>query len=149
PQRDYYRLLAVFKGAYDEYDWLKPDVRPGLGPVSQDVVAGRLLPYVTSAERRAWEAYEAEIRRQIEPIKAPIDRKADAVTAKILDERLAKLPAALHADLKKMLSTPPDKRDAVQRYLAEKFENELRVDRNTLKSLDAAFKKESDEGEAR
>ena len=37
PQRDYYRLAAVFKGAFDEYDWLKPDVRPGLGPVSQDV----------------------------------------------------------------------------------------------------------------
>ena len=40
PQRDYYRLVAVFKGAYDEYDWLKPDVRPGLGPVSLDVLAG-------------------------------------------------------------------------------------------------------------
>ena len=37
PQRDYYRLVDIFKGAYDENDWLKPDVRPGLGPVSQDV----------------------------------------------------------------------------------------------------------------
>jgi mono/diheme cytochrome c family protein len=37
PHRDYYRLLAVFKGAFDEYDWLKPEVRPGIGPVSQDV----------------------------------------------------------------------------------------------------------------
>ncbi|HVR75253.1 MAG TPA: DUF1549 domain-containing protein, partial [Planctomycetota bacterium] len=25
PQRDYYRLLDVFKGAYDEHDWLKPE----------------------------------------------------------------------------------------------------------------------------
>ncbi|GIT28455.1 MAG: hypothetical protein Ct9H300mP1_05010 [Planctomycetaceae bacterium] len=24
PQRDYYRLGAVFQGAYDVYDWLKP-----------------------------------------------------------------------------------------------------------------------------
>jgi hypothetical protein len=56
PQRDYYRLLAVFKGAYDEHDWLKPDVRPGLGPVSADVLGGRHLPYVTTAERRAWGA---------------------------------------------------------------------------------------------
>jgi cytochrome c553 len=55
PQRDYYRLVAVFKGAYDEYDWLKPDVRPGIGPVSQDPLGGRLLPYVTTAERRTWE----------------------------------------------------------------------------------------------
>jgi hypothetical protein len=56
PQRDYYRLLDVFKGAYDENDWLKPDVRPGLGPVSEDPLGGRLLPYVTTTERRAWEA---------------------------------------------------------------------------------------------
>src|SRR5207248_5659775 len=56
PQRDYYWLADVFKGAYDEYDWLKPDVRPGLGPVSQDVLGGRHLPHVTTAERRAWEA---------------------------------------------------------------------------------------------
>jgi len=56
PQRDYYRLIAVFKGAYDEYDWLKPDVRPGLGPVSEDPLGARLLPHVTTAERRAWEA---------------------------------------------------------------------------------------------
>jgi hypothetical protein len=56
PQRDYYRLLDVFKGAYDEYDWIKPDVKAGLGPVSEDVLGGRHLPYVTTAERRAWEA---------------------------------------------------------------------------------------------
>jgi hypothetical protein len=56
PQRDYYRLLAVFKGAYDEYDWLKPDIRTGLGPVSQDVLGGRHLPHVSTKERRTWEA---------------------------------------------------------------------------------------------
>ena len=61
PHRDYYRLVAVFKGALDEYDWLKPDVRPGLGPESQDVLPGRLLPFVTTAERRAWEAQDSEV----------------------------------------------------------------------------------------
>jgi hypothetical protein len=55
PQRDYYRLTAIFKGAYDENDWLKPDVRPGLGPVSQDVLGGRNLPQVPTAERHQWE----------------------------------------------------------------------------------------------
>ncbi|MFO0844256.1 MAG: PSD1 and planctomycete cytochrome C domain-containing protein [Gemmataceae bacterium] len=56
PHRDYYRLLDVFKGAYDEYDWLKPDLRPGNAPLSQDVLGGRHLPYVRTAERREWEA---------------------------------------------------------------------------------------------
>lgn len=41
PQRDYYRLAAVFKGALDEHDWLKPGTR--------------LLPYVTADETRKWE----------------------------------------------------------------------------------------------
>jgi mono/diheme cytochrome c family protein len=144
PQRDYYRLLAVFKGAYDEYDWLKPDVKPGLGPVSQDFVAGRLLPHVTTAERRAWEERDAAARSEIDAIKAPLDRKAETLTAKYFDEPLAKLPAALHVDLKKMLATPPDQRDAVQRYLAEKFEKDLRIDREVLKTLDAGFKKEAE-----
>jgi hypothetical protein len=56
PQRDYYRLTAIFKGAFDENDWLKPDVRPGTAPLSQDVQPPRNLPHVMIAERRAWEA---------------------------------------------------------------------------------------------
>ncbi len=31
-------------------------MHPGIGPVSEDVLGGRHLPYVTTAERRAWEA---------------------------------------------------------------------------------------------
>jgi hypothetical protein len=73
PQRDYYRLVDVFKGAYDEHDWLKPDVRPGLGPVSQDVRGGRHLPYVTKAERRAWQDHNARIDREITAVKPSQD----------------------------------------------------------------------------
>jgi mono/diheme cytochrome c family protein len=72
PQRDYYRLLAVFKGAFDEYDWLKPDVRNGLGPLSQDVLPGRLMPYVSTAERRAWETHNAEIAKKIETLRSSL-----------------------------------------------------------------------------
>jgi hypothetical protein len=69
PQRDYYRLVDIFKGAYDENDWLKPDVRPGLGPVSEDAIGGRLLPYVTTAERRAWEVHDAKIQAEIDALR--------------------------------------------------------------------------------
>lgn len=65
PHRDYYRLVAIFKGAYDEYDWLKPDVKPGIGPVSEDFHPGRHLPFVTTVERKAWEANEARIAEEI------------------------------------------------------------------------------------
>jgi hypothetical protein len=148
PQRDYYRLVDIFKGAYDEYDWLKPDVRPGLGPVSQDVLEGRLLPYVTTAEKRAWETHNAKVQGEIVSLKSILDRKAEALTVKYLEERLTRLPEVLRGDLRAMLATAPDKRDAIQRYLAGKFEKELGINADTLKTMDPAFKKESEETES-
>jgi hypothetical protein len=74
PHRDYYQLAAVFKGALDEHDWLKPDVRPGLGPMSVDVPGGpggRLLPYVTTAERRAWEVHNAKAKTDKDKLPEP------------------------------------------------------------------------------
>ncbi|MBM3981288.1 MAG: DUF1549 domain-containing protein [Planctomycetes bacterium] len=78
PHRDYYRLVAVFKGALDEYDWLKPMIKPGIGPESIDVAPPRLLPFVTATERRAWEVANLKLpaaRREVEPqIQAVWDR---------------------------------------------------------------------------
>jgi mono/diheme cytochrome c family protein len=71
PQRDYYRLTDVFKGAFDENDWLKPEIKPGIGPVSQDVLGGRHLPYVTTAERKEWEAKKAQAKKPNEKLPEP------------------------------------------------------------------------------
>jgi cytochrome c553 len=68
PQRDYYRLLAIFKGALDEYDWLKPDIRPGIGPESVDVAPPRQLPHVNTAERTAWEAKKTPLEPKIQAL---------------------------------------------------------------------------------
>ncbi|HUR53686.1 MAG TPA: PSD1 and planctomycete cytochrome C domain-containing protein, partial [Gemmataceae bacterium] len=68
PHRDYYRLVAVFKGALDEYDWLKPQIRPGIGPESIDVAPPRLLPFVTTAERKAWEAKKTAPEPKIQAV---------------------------------------------------------------------------------
>jgi hypothetical protein len=142
-------LVAVFKGAYDEYDWLKPDIRPGIGPVSEDVVGPRLLPHVTTAERQPWQAHNAKLQQEVDTLRSPLDRKAEDLSAKYLEERLAQLPEVLRADLRTMLAVPPEKRDQVQRYLAEKFEKQLRIDRDKIKALDPTFKKECEETEGR
>jgi hypothetical protein len=97
PQRDYYRLLAVFKGAYDEYDWLKPDVRPGLGPVSQDVVGGRHLPHVTTAERRIWEAHNTKVQKDIDALQAALNQKAKGAVSRKASEETAGRIRALQA----------------------------------------------------
>ncbi len=67
PQRDYYRLLDVFKGAFDEHDWMKPNWLSGL---SQGQRTDRDLPHVTTAERRQWEAHNAKLRKEIDALKA-------------------------------------------------------------------------------
>src|SRR5262249_34008028 len=100
PQRDYYRLIAIFKGAYDEYDWLKPDVHPGIGPVSQDMLSGRHLPYVTASEREAWQRRNDQIRREIDKLQAARGAKEAALSAQRYVA--AKLPESLRPHEKRL-----------------------------------------------
>ena len=95
PQRDYYRLAAVLKGAYDEHDWLKPDVRPGLGPVSEDVTPGRHLPYVTSVERRAWDAHNAPLLAEISKLRSDLENKSGTLSTEETSATIKKLEARL------------------------------------------------------
>lgn len=64
PQRDYYRLVALFKGAYDEHDWLKPELE-SFGGAYNAGFGVRHLPYVTTAERQRWQQHNDEIDKQI------------------------------------------------------------------------------------
>jgi hypothetical protein len=73
PQRDYYRLLAVFKGAFDEHDWMKSNWLVGL---SSGQRTDRNLPFVTTAERRAWQAQESAIDKEIASLQAQLDQRA-------------------------------------------------------------------------
>jgi len=69
PQRDYYRLLAVFKGAYDEHDWLKPETNSYGGAFSAGA-GERYLPHVNPAERQRWQKHNAAIQREVDALKA-------------------------------------------------------------------------------
>ena len=69
PQRDYFRLLAVFKGAYDEHDWLKPELN-GFGGALSAGLGERYLPYVTTVERQRWQKHNAGIQQEVDLLKA-------------------------------------------------------------------------------
>lgn len=69
PQRDYYRLLAIFKGAYDEHDWLKPEINAYGGAASAGA-GERYLPYVNTAERQRWQKHNAAIQQEVDALKA-------------------------------------------------------------------------------
>ncbi len=66
PQRDYYRLLDVFKGAFDEHDWLSPAAVPGQAKGKRP---SRVLPIVTDEERQRAAADNARIQREIDALK--------------------------------------------------------------------------------
>ena len=67
PQRDYYRLVALFKGAYDEHDWLKPQII-GYGGALSSGIGERFLLKVTTEERRRWEESQGAIQRQLDTL---------------------------------------------------------------------------------
>ena len=70
--RDYFSLLAIFKGAYDEHNWLKPykATQFSSGPFGT-----RQLSFVTTVERNAWEANEQRIEKEVARIKADLESK--------------------------------------------------------------------------
>lgn len=88
PQRDYYRLLDVFKGAYDEHDWLSPTAVPGQAKSNR---AGRVLPMVTAEERARAQADNERIKREIEALKAETTRTATQ-QIKTLESALKEAP---------------------------------------------------------
>ncbi len=142
PHRDYFRLVDIFKGAFDEHDWMKTNWHNGL---SMGVRNDRDLLVVMTSERRAWEEHNARLQTEIAAKNAILNEQAQALTKKHEAARLAEIPETLRADVTKMLETPPDKRNAVETYLAEKFEKHLRIERSELVKIDAGFKQLSEE----
>lgn len=140
PQRDYYRLLDVFKGALDEHDWLKPEIRPGIGPVSVDFLPGRLLPYVTDEERIAWESREAQISAEITKLTADLDAEEQRRVAAYRDEQLAALSSADRVLAETLLKLPADQRSETQRKALQQWKLDPAPDRCRLKQMYGEFK---------
>lgn len=59
PQRDYYRFAAIFKGAWDEHDWLATTRQDGV-PGTRD----RYLPFALQSELDQWMASGAKPENQ-------------------------------------------------------------------------------------
>jgi hypothetical protein len=82
PQTDYYKLAAVFRDAFDEHDWLRPEDQ-------------RTLPFVTTAERTAWEQNKQQTEQQIVGMQQRLaSLSGDAATAlqKDIDQLRKSIP---------------------------------------------------------
>jgi len=145
PQRDYFRLVDIFKGAFDEYNWLKPDLRPFGGAGNSGRMGERSLPFVLTEERKEWEAHMAKLQRQIDLRNSALKEEEPRLREKFREAELSKLSESLREDIKKTLATPRENRTAAQVKLAQEHEKKLMPDRNELKKFDAGFKNRCDE----
>ena len=122
PQTDYFRLEAILTPAYRPDDWI-PQMN-------------RRLPIATKLQKDAAAKHNAEVDAAVRKLKDELTALKTTFTQRLFDERLAKLPEEIREDVKAALAAAADKRSAVQKYLADKFEKTLRP---TAKELDEAL----------
>ena len=156
PQRDYYRLTDIFKGAYDEHDWMPPDL--DRASLEKDWgLRGRVLPYVTPGSTPAQvlaEQQQAEQRRQaleteIKDARDSLKKKQAERQDKVIEQRLQQVPELFRTDLKAAVKMPAEKRTESQQYLIKKFSKLVEFDVKELRNLSPEFQRESDEIEKR
>ncbi len=112
-QRDYYQFLALLQPAFNPDHWLNPTQRQ--------------LPNVSATEKAEIERHNAELDRQAVKLRKQIAERRASYEPKLLTAKLAVLPEAIRADTQAAIATAADKRNEVQKYLAEKFGAALTV----------------------
>src|ERR1019366_2218034 len=89
PQRDYYRLAAVFATAYNPDDWITPKKR--------------LLPDISKAQQEEIARRNAEIDRSLNELKKQLKDLRNPAEQRLLDAKLSGIPQSLRADVKAAL----------------------------------------------
>ena len=147
PQRDYFRLADLLKGALDEFDWLAGT------PISEVVkFEQRVLPYVspmTNPMRLLEQEKERKSRNEaleerVKELQQTLEEKGKALKDSVLEERLDQLAPTLARDLRQLLKTPQEDRDSGQKSLAKEYEQLLTVTANELKERDAVYRREAE-----
>jgi hypothetical protein len=144
PQQDYYALTAIFKGAYDEHDWMKPNANKFLNDKNGRYLY-RYLPHVPAEEIGEWEVRVGQHKAEIASLKKSLEDRTASLKQEHFEESLAKLPEVLRSDVRQAVETTADNRDEIQKYLSEKFSATLFQTDEQLKESDEDFKKTAEE----
>ncbi len=122
PQTDYYRLQAVFMSIYRPAQWVPQ--------------ADRHLFEASAAQEKVKNEHNGRIDALVADFRKESAELNKQFGERLFNERLGKLPEAIREDVKGSLATEPAKRTEVQKFLAGKFQNELRpADPNALAKL--------------
>ena len=125
PQRDYYRLMAVFTPAFNPMRWKQPK--------------DRFLPDVSRADQEDIERHNAEIDAPQKKLKEKLAALREPYEEMLLDKKLEPISHEIRSDVKAAWQTPEEKRSEIQKYLAEKFGTLLEV---TPEEVDKALSEE-------
>ncbi len=139
PQRDYYRFCDIFKGAYDEHDWI--------APYQDKRTIGRYLPYVTPGaspvqlleEQQNREARNLGIQQEIDSLQETLKENEREFREKVLQERIKSAPEAVRSDLQDLVKTPPDKLSEAQKQLAQKYGKMIKLSDAELRRFSPEF----------
>jgi hypothetical protein len=139
-QRDYYRFFAILQAAYDPFDWMIPVAvnRYNLSYPS------RHIDLAPEAERREAAAFNAPLERELKKLEESLQAAARPYRERALRERLAALPEAVQNDLRAVADTPEERRTELQKYLADKFQDVLKIEADQLIRTFPEFKPEGD-----
>ena len=122
PQRDYYRLSAVLRSAYDPYDWLSPN-EADIGPdANWNESNSRLLPGAPAREVEEAARHNLPIETEIAAVAGRLEALPGPFRKKLLDEKVPGVDIGAQADLRGILGEGLDHRAeeaGVQEELAE------------------------------
>jgi hypothetical protein len=106
-QADYYRMLAILAPAYNVQNWKKVDER--------------FLPDVSPAQKQEIDQRNADIEKQVGELNQQLATIRAPFRQKLFEGKLAQIPDVIRQDVRTTVETPADKRNEVQKYLAEKL----------------------------
>ena len=119
PQKDYYRLTAIFTPALNPHSWLQPK--------------DRQLADVAPIEKKQIDENNERIDTAAAPIKRKLRGLYSPYEEELLDQRLTDVPEALRKDVKDALRIPARLRTPVEKYLVDKLEPLVGVSRGEVK----------------
>ncbi|MEM7011249.1 MAG: PSD1 and planctomycete cytochrome C domain-containing protein [Verrucomicrobiota bacterium] len=121
PQRDYYRLKAVFQGAFDEHDWLSWKTRK--------------LDLATPETRARVAAHNPPLEKEIKALESQRKGEINKLQSKYYNERWSALSKQLQDEILAALKVTQGRTTLRQDELLEKYRTYYRPDEATLRAM--------------
>ena len=121
-QKDYYRIQAVFMGAYRPTDWI-PQME-------------RRIVTATRFQQKQAEQHNKPLQEQIKILQKETEELTEKFQSTFFEDEIGKLPSPIRKDVRDALLQNKEKRTAIEAYLASKFQSRIQPEKAQLqKSL--------------